>query len=75
VRNEEVLHRANNDWNFLNKIRRWKAKCIGHFLRKNSVLKHVIERKIEERTEVVERRGRMCKELLDDFKNLDSTGS
>jgi hypothetical protein len=75
VKNEKVLHRAKDDGVILNKIRRWKANCIGHFLRKNCLLKHVIERKIEERTEVVERRGRRYKQLLDDFKNLENIGS
>ena len=75
VRNEEVLHRANDDRNILHKIERWKATCIGHLLRKNCLLKHVIERKIEERTELVERRVRRYKKLLEDFKNLENIGS
>jgi hypothetical protein len=45
-------------------------------LRENCLLKHAIERrKREERTEVVERRGRRYKQLLDDFKNLENNGS
>ena len=35
---------------------------------RNCLLKHVIERKIEERIEVTGRRGRRCKQLLDDLK-------
>jgi hypothetical protein len=69
VRNEEVLHRTDDDRNILHRIGGWKANRIGHFLRKNCLLKHVIERKIEERTEVVERRERRYKQLPDDFKN------
>jgi hypothetical protein len=74
VRNNKVLHRANDDRNILHTIRRWKVNCIGHFLRKNSLLKHFIERKIKEKTEVVGKRGRRCKQLVDDFKNLENTG-
>jgi hypothetical protein len=75
VRNEEVLHRENDDRHILHTIERWKANCIGHFLCKNCLLTHVIERKIEERIGVVERRGRRYKQLLDFFKNLENTGS
>jgi hypothetical protein len=35
---------------------------------RNCLLKHVIERKIEGRIEVTERRGRRREQLLDDFK-------
>jgi hypothetical protein len=34
----------------------------------NCLLKHVIQRKIEGRIEVMERRGRRCKKLLDNLK-------
>jgi hypothetical protein len=37
-------------------------------LRRNCLLKHVIEGKIEERIEVMGRRGRRHKQLLDDLK-------
>ena len=73
--NEEVLLRAKDDRNILHTKRRWKANWIGHFLRKNCLTKHVIEGKIEEKAEVVERRGRRCKQLVDDFKKLEGTGS
>ena len=75
MRNEEVLHWENGNSNILHTVRRWKANCIGHFLRKNCRLKHAIQRKVGERVEVVERRGRRYKQLLDDFKNLENTGS
>ena len=38
------------------------------FLRMNCLLKHVIEGNVEGRIEVTGRRGRRCKQLLDDFK-------
>ena len=41
---------------------------ISHILRRNCLLKHVIEGKIEGRIEVVWRRGRRRKQLLDDLK-------
>jgi len=39
-----------------------------HILRRNFLLTRVIERKIEGRVEVTERRGRRRKQLLDDLK-------
>jgi len=41
-----------------------KAKWIGHNLRGNCLLKHVIEGKIEGRIEVWGRRGRRRRKLL-----------
>jgi hypothetical protein len=35
---------------------------------RNCLLKHIIEGKIEERIEVMGRRGGRCKQLLDDLK-------
>src|SRR5215510_8259351 len=68
VRNEEVLRRVNEDRNILHTIKRRKGNWIGHILRRNCLLKHVIEGKIEGRVEVMGRRGRRRKLLLDDFK-------
>jgi hypothetical protein len=45
-----------------------KANRIGNILRRNCLLKHVIEDKIEGKIEVTERRGRRCEQLLDDLK-------
>jgi hypothetical protein len=45
-----------------------KAKWIGHILRRNCLLKHVIEGKIEGRIDVTGRRGRRCKQILDELK-------
>jgi hypothetical protein len=68
VRNEEVLHRAKEERNILNTIKRSKANWIGHTLRRNYLLKHVIEGKLEGRIEMIGRRGRRCKQLLDGLK-------
>ena len=45
-----------------------KANWIGHIKRRNCLLKHVIEGKIERRIEVMGRRGRRRKQLLHDLK-------
>jgi hypothetical protein len=45
-----------------------RANWSGHILRRNCLLKHVIEGKIEGRIEVTGRRERRHKQLLDDLK-------
>ena len=67
LRNEEVLHTV-RDMNIVHTINRRKAKWIGHILRRNCLLKHVIEGKIEGRIEGTGRRGRIHEQLLDDVK-------
>jgi hypothetical protein len=54
--------------NILQTLKRRKAKWIGQILHRNCLLKHVIEGKIEGRIEVTGRRGRRCKQLLDDLQ-------
>jgi hypothetical protein len=54
--------------NIVHTIKRRKANWIGHILRRNCLLKHVIEGKLEGRIEMRGRRGRRRKQLLDDFK-------
>jgi hypothetical protein len=68
VRNEEVLHRVKEERNILHTVKRTKANWIRHILRRNCLLKHVTEGKIEVRVEVTGRRGRRRKQLLDDLK-------
>jgi hypothetical protein len=68
VRNEEVLHRVKEERNVLQTIKRRKANWIGHILRRNCFLKHVIEGKIERSIEVTGRGGRRLKQLQDDLK-------
>ena len=58
VRNEEVLLRVNEERNILHEIRKRKANWIGHILRRNCLLKQVIEGKIKGEMEVTRRRGR-----------------
>jgi hypothetical protein len=66
VRNEEVLLRVSEQRNILHEIRKRKANWISHILRRNCLLKEVIEGKIKGRIEVTRRRGRRRKKLLDD---------
>ena len=47
VRNEEVLHGVKKERDVLHTLRIKKANWIGHILRKNCFLKHVIEGKLE----------------------------
>jgi hypothetical protein len=55
VRNEEVLHRVKEERNIVHTIKRRKTNWIGHILRRNCLLKQVIEGKIEGRLEVTRR--------------------
>ena len=69
VRNEEVLLRVNEQRNILHEIRKRKANWIGHILRRNCLLKQVIEGKVKGELEVTRRQGRRRKKLLDDLKD------
>jgi len=55
VRNEEVLLRVNEQRNILHEIKKQKANWIGHILRRNCLLKQVIEGKIKGEMEVTRR--------------------
>ena len=65
LRNEEVLLRVAEERNVQQIIKRRKADWIGHILRRNCLLKHGIEGKIEGRIEATEGRRRRSKKLLD----------
>jgi hypothetical protein len=67
VRNEGVLHRV-KERNILHKMKRRKTNWIRHILRRNCLLKPVIEGKISGRLEMTRRRGRRRKQLLNDLK-------
>jgi hypothetical protein len=73
VRNDEVLHRVKADRNIVRTMRRRSVNWISHFLRRNCLLKHVIEGKTKGRIEVMGRRGRRRKWLLDDLKQTEAT--
>ena len=59
--------RVNEQRNILHEIRKRKANWIGHMLRRNCLLKQVIEGKTKGELEVKRRRGRRCRKLLDDL--------
>jgi hypothetical protein len=63
-----VLLRVNEQRDILHEIRKWKANFTGHILRRNCLLKQVIEGKIKGEMEVRRRQGRR-KKLLDDLKD------
>ena len=69
MRNEEVLFRVSEQRNILHEMRKRKANWIGHILRRNCLLKQVIDRKIKGEIEVTRRRGRRRRKLLDDLKD------
>ena len=69
VRNEEVLLKVNEQRNILHEIIKRKANWIGHILRRNCLLKQVIEGKIKGEMEVTRRRGRRRKKLLYGLKD------
>jgi hypothetical protein len=67
VRNE-LLQRGREERNILQTVKGRKPNWIGHILRRNCLLNHVIERKIEGRIKVEGRLGRRRKQLLCGFK-------
>ena len=69
MRNEDVLLRVNEQRNILHEIRKRKANWMGHILRRNCLLKQVIEGKIKGEMEVTKRQGRRRRKLLDDLKD------
>ena len=69
VRNEEVLLRVKEQKNILHEISKRETNWIGHILRRNCLLKQVIEGKIKEGIEVTGRRGRRHRKLLDDLRD------
>ena len=64
-----MLLRVNEQRNILHEIRKRKANWIGHILRRNCLLKQVIEGKKKGEMEVARRQGRRRKKLLDDLKD------
>jgi hypothetical protein len=70
VGNEKVLLGVMEKRNTLHTTKRGKANWIGHILCRNSLLKHVIEGKVEGRIQVAGRRGKRRKQLLDDLQEM-----
>jgi hypothetical protein len=61
----KVLLRVSEQRNILHETRKRKANWISHILRRNCLLKEVIEGKIKGPIEVTRRRGSRRKKLLD----------
>jgi len=51
-------------------VKKGKVNWIGHIWRRNCLLEHVIVGKVERRIEVIGRRGRKRKQLLDDINEM-----
>jgi len=47
VKSKEILHRVEEESNTLHRIKRRKDNWVGHILRRNCLLKHAIEGKME----------------------------
>ena len=65
----EMLLTFNEQKNILHEITKRKANWIGHIVRRNCLLKQVIEGKIKGQIELTRRQGRRPKKLLDDLKD------
>jgi hypothetical protein len=70
VKNEEVrvLRTGKEKRNILHTIKRRKANWIGHILRSNCFLQHIIEGKKKGTIKVRGKLGRRRKQQLDDLK-------
>jgi hypothetical protein len=68
VRSEEVLLRVKEQRNILHEISKRKANWVGQILRRNCLLRQVIEGKIKGGIDVIGRRGRRRRNVLDDLK-------
>jgi hypothetical protein len=54
--------------NVLHTIKRRRTNWIAYIFHKNCLLRHITESKIEGSTDMIGRRGKRRKELLDDLK-------
>ena len=63
-----MLRRVKEERSIQHTIKRKKANRTGHNLRSKCLLIHFIEGRIEGKLEVIGRRGRRRKQLLDDLK-------
>ena len=65
---EETLQTGREERNILQTVNRRKVNWIGHILRINCLLKHVIDVNIQGKMAVTGRRERRHGQLLDDLK-------
>jgi hypothetical protein len=73
VRNEEVLLRVKKQRNILHEINKRKANWIGYILRRNCLLRQVIEGIIKGGIDVTGRRGRRCRKLVETLRKGQDT--
>ena len=71
LKNEKVIWRVKEERNILHAIKWRKTNCVGHILRRDCLLKRVIEGKIEGRIDMTEKRGERCQQLLGDLKAME----
>jgi len=69
VRNEELLSQEGQKYPSTIKGKK-KKKFIGHILRGNCILNHIIKEMMEGRIEVTGKRGRRHRQLLGDLKKI-----
>jgi hypothetical protein len=72
VRNEDVLLRVKEERNIILTVKRRQGNWIGHILRRNCLVKHVVKGKIEGGIEGTGRQGRGRKQLLDNLMETRS---
>jgi hypothetical protein len=75
VRNGVVLRGVKVERNILQILNRRKTTWIGHILRKNCLLKHVIEGNIEGRIQIIKSRGRRCSNYRMILRKLEESGT
>jgi hypothetical protein len=73
VRNEEILLGIKEQRNILNEISKRKANWIGRILRRNCLLRQVIEGKKKGAIEVTSRRGRRRRKVLYELRREQDT--
>ena len=75
IREMRQYHGAKQETNILYIIKRRKANWIGDMLRRNWLVKRIIEVKREGGTEVAGRQGKRRKQLLDDLEKRKENGN
>jgi hypothetical protein len=72
---KEILHAVKEERNILHTIKERKSNWTGHVLRRNCLLKHIMQEKIKEKSEVTGRRERRRKQLWMTLRKIEDTGN
>jgi len=75
VKNEDVQYRIEQERNALHTRKDRKPAGISQLFRRNFLLNHIIEGKLQGKIEVTERRGMRPKQLLDDLRKSQESGN